>query len=169
MHSAFHLLLRRFLPERIDVEMRNQDSRQRRSNRIQSVVFDIVAVAEKHYVRPEILRGFQEFAVCNDLAERTDVERGQQPGHVAVGKFAQPPSIAHGSACEFSAGTHAEIAVAADHQIVNEQNARQELHLLFSPIVFRLLPWTGASRRSRVRQRNIPPVHPNRRDIPLWL
>ena len=150
MHPVSHLRTGVVLPERIDVEMGYLYPRKRITNRKERIVSDVVAVSNKHYVRTEILRREQQFAVRYLSAEGTYAERRKKPRHIAIRELTYPPIVANGSAHEFTSGSHPEIAVAADHQVVNKQYAMRSHEK--SPVTAILLPAPDAAAESASRK-----------------
>jgi hypothetical protein len=111
------------LPKRIDVEMGYLYPRKRITDSKKRIVSDVVAVSNKHYVRTEILRREQQFAVRYLSAKGAYAKRRKKPRHVTIRELAYPPIVADRSAHEFAPGTHSEISVAANHQVVHKQDA----------------------------------------------
>ena len=123
MHPVGHLRTGMVLPERIDVEMGDLYPRKRITNCKKRIVRDVVAVSDKHYVRTEVLRRKQQFAIRYLSSEGAYAERREEPRHVTIRELAYPPIVADRSAHEFAPGTHSEISVAANHQVVHKQYA----------------------------------------------
>jgi hypothetical protein len=80
-------------------------------------------VSDKHYVRTEVLCREQEFAIRYLSSDGAYAERREETRHVTVRKLAYAPIVADRSAHEFAPGTHSEISVAANHQVVHKQYA----------------------------------------------
>jgi hypothetical protein len=80
-------------------------------------------MSDKHYVRTEVLRRKQQLPVSYLSSEGAYAERREEPRHIAIRELAYPPIVADRSAHEFAPGTHPEIAVTANHQVVHKQDA----------------------------------------------
>ena len=115
--------------------MRNAYPRQRLADGKERVVCYIVAMPDKHDVRPEIPGCQQQFAVGDHAAYAANPERREKARHVAIRKLAYAPVIAYCSAHELAPWAHPEVSVPADHRVVHEKYAMGILALFHAVII----------------------------------
>jgi hypothetical protein len=84
-------------------------------------------MSDEHNVGTKVLRRQQQFAIRNLSAESAQTERRKETRHIAIRELTYAPIVADRSAHKLSPGTHPEVSVAPDHQVIHEQNAMRFL------------------------------------------
>ncbi len=128
VHPRLALVLHVRPVDGIHVEVRHAYVRQDLADPLERPVLDVVAVSDQDHVRTEVPRREHELPVRDAPAPRTYPQRREQARHVAVGELAQAPVVADRAAHELAPRSHPQVAVPADHQVVDEKDAERSEH-----------------------------------------